>query len=270
MKAGQGAARAGDGITPSPDFPRLLAAQYAHFDEDVPLWLALARRQGEPILELGCGSGRVLEALLHHGHAVFGLDHDPGMLRLTKQSLSPQFADKVRLIQADLRSFAFGAAFPLILIACNTFAELDDPDASAALRCIRAHLSVEGMLALDLPHPTGWEWEAEDGPLMSYTDPASENPVQVYARQTFVARRMLCRVDWRYDELLPDGRLRQHEMHTDYHLRAPEQMRALLEAAGYAVWRFYGGYKLEAYHADSQRLIVLAASNPSSTLPPPR
>ena len=28
-------------------------------DEDIPFWLALATRYGDPILELGCGTGRV-------------------------------------------------------------------------------------------------------------------------------------------------------------------------------------------------------------------
>lgn len=47
---------------------------------DLPLWEELAERCGDPILELGCGTGRVALHLARRGHRVYGLDRDPELL----------------------------------------------------------------------------------------------------------------------------------------------------------------------------------------------
>jgi len=52
----------------------------ADFTEDLDYWLELADEAGDPILELGCGTGRVLLNLARRGHAVTGLDNSPEML----------------------------------------------------------------------------------------------------------------------------------------------------------------------------------------------
>jgi SAM-dependent methyltransferase len=270
VKAGQGGAPS-DKTNPIPGgFPRLLASQYAQFDEDLPLWKALAQRQGGPILELGCGPGRVLAALLPQGHAVIGLDHSHEMLLLARAELGAQFTQPVSLVQADLRRFRLGARFSLIFIACNTFAELDDSDADAALKCIRAHLSEYGVLALDLPPASEWRWAESGEPLMAYVETRSDNPVQVYARGSFDREGGRYRVRWLYDELFPDGGVVRHEIDTVYHLRGPERVRELVAAAGFPTSHAYGSYHLEAYQPNSERLIVLASPSASTTLPRPR
>ena len=60
--------------------PLLYHAHHNRYKEDLPFWLELAARHGDPVLELGCGSGRVLLALAQDGYQVYGLDNDPGML----------------------------------------------------------------------------------------------------------------------------------------------------------------------------------------------
>ncbi|MGD8604269.1 MAG: class I SAM-dependent methyltransferase, partial [Anaerolineales bacterium] len=68
-------------------FARFYQAQYADYEEDIPYWLKLADRWGDPILELGCGPGRVLFQLAAVDHQIAGLDNDPDMLALARQSL---------------------------------------------------------------------------------------------------------------------------------------------------------------------------------------
>ncbi len=57
-------------------FPLFYHAQHQNYLEDLPFWLGLAATQGSPILELGCGSGRVLLPLALAGHRVLGIDND--------------------------------------------------------------------------------------------------------------------------------------------------------------------------------------------------
>lgn len=50
------------------------------YGADLPLWEELAERSGGPVLELGCGTGRVALHLARRGHRVYGLDRDPELL----------------------------------------------------------------------------------------------------------------------------------------------------------------------------------------------
>src|ERR1051326_6676889 len=145
--------------------PYTLLARYydlenAGFTEDLSFWLELAEEFGGPILELGCGTGRVLLNLARRGYAVTGIDNSPEMLdRLEaklKQASTGHLATPPTLIRAAMTDFNVTGASPfsLGLIPFNTFMHLLTPaDQIAALSCIRRHLKLGGALALDLPNP---------------------------------------------------------------------------------------------------------------------
>ena len=80
-------------------FPSFYHAHHNAFRSDIPFWLDLARRQGSPILELGCGTGRVLIPLAEAGYTVYGLDIDPEMLEFCLQQVPPVIINNVNTIQ---------------------------------------------------------------------------------------------------------------------------------------------------------------------------
>ncbi|HEX5501234.1 MAG TPA: class I SAM-dependent methyltransferase, partial [Thermomicrobiales bacterium] len=72
------------------------------FDADLPFYLELAAAQGGRVLELACGSGRVLVPLARAGHRVVGLDASPHMLALAREKLAaagPEVAARATLVQ---------------------------------------------------------------------------------------------------------------------------------------------------------------------------
>ncbi len=87
------------------------------YEADLPLWEELAERCGSPVLELGCGTGRVALHLARRGHRVYGLDRDPELLAVLAEratDFSPTRVGKesaagleptVVPVQADARSF---------------------------------------------------------------------------------------------------------------------------------------------------------------------
>src|SRR5436309_7814160 len=78
------------------------------FDADVPLYLELAAVQAGTILEVACGTGRVLLPLARAGHRITGLDASPHMLALAREKLDaagPEVAARARLVRGEMRAF---------------------------------------------------------------------------------------------------------------------------------------------------------------------
>lgn len=90
------------------------------------------------MLELACGTGRVAAAL-----GAVGLDIDPAMARRAAVRGVPVVVD-------DMRSFAFGRRFPLVLVPWNSLQLLDVAGRAACLACVADHLTPDGLLGLEL------------------------------------------------------------------------------------------------------------------------
>lgn len=235
-------------------FARLFDAQYADYKEDLPFWLHLAATYGDPILELGCGPGRVLRALLSQGYRAEGLDQDPAMLARARRHL----AEQVRLHQADLATFRLGETYALILIPCNTLAYLPHDRARQAFHTARRHLRPGGALAFELPNPADAVPEETDEELLdAFLDPETGHAVQVYAR-TERAAPQTAQVEWLYDELLPEGEVRRHARRVTYHLWEPGNLEQALRQASYRQVAFFGDYDRTPFAPDSPRLLVVA------------
>jgi SAM-dependent methyltransferase len=240
-------------------FARLFSAQYAEFVQDLPLWQRLAREAGSPILEVGCGAGRVLRVLASDGFDVTGIDTNPAMLRRAREGLSAEQQSRVRLVEQDVRSLALPDRCRLILAPCNTLAGLTDADLARTLSRLRAHLMPGGILAFEVPCP--WQTEGMTDPtepLAAFLEPESGNPVQVYAEQRAAPEGKRVEVTWRYDELWPDGTVQSCLLPSTFHLRQPEDYAKMLTDARFRNVAFYGDYDLEPLGSENPQFIVVA------------
>jgi SAM-dependent methyltransferase len=127
------------------------------YGADLGLWEELAAQADGPILELGCGTGRVALHLARRGHATVGLDSDPELIA----ALGERGADlPLATVHADARDFALAEQVALVLAPTQMLQLL--PDAAArgeGLRCIAAALRPGGRFAAaileDMPEPDG-------------------------------------------------------------------------------------------------------------------
>jgi SAM-dependent methyltransferase len=123
---------------------------------DIAFYLKCASRFGDPVLELGTGTGRVLLPLIEAGHEVTGLDLSPAMLQLARAKVRERVAtgDRIRLVEGDMTAFDLGRRFALALVPARAFQHLITPEGQrAALTCIHRHLVPGGHLVLDLFDP---------------------------------------------------------------------------------------------------------------------
>jgi SAM-dependent methyltransferase len=127
--------------------------------QDVNFFVEMARRSGGPVLELGCGTGRVLIPTAKSGIEIVGLDASLPMLSMCKDKLlaqSNEVQSKVTgLVQGDMRDFELGRKFRLVTIPFRPFQHLlTVDDQMSCLQSIRRHLVDGGKLVLDIFNPS--------------------------------------------------------------------------------------------------------------------
>jgi SAM-dependent methyltransferase len=232
---------------------------YHHQDyqEDIPFWLALAEKYGDPILELGCGTGRVLFRLAEAGHLAWGLDHDEKMLEILRsQTEAVEFPEKA-LHQADMTHFQLSETFSLIILPCNTYSTLSDEERSSTLEAVNQHLSPGGAFAASMPNPERLAHipeEAEPEIETTFTHPRSGNPVQVSSAWCRTGDAVSVR--WHYDHLFPDGQVLRSTVEARHYLTG---LKAYLGEFLQMRWdvKTYGDFDFTPYDSDSTYLVLV-------------
>jgi SAM-dependent methyltransferase len=242
-------------------FPLLYHTHHSLHMEDLPFWQGLAGQHRGPILELGCGTGRVLLTLLQAGHVVYGLDNDLEMLRFLKGCLPLEQQGNVPVFLSDMACFHLAGRFPLIILPCNTWSTLPAEKRQAALGCIRAHLAPGGAFALSLPNPVALEEmpkRGEEEVEETFSHPRSGFPVQVSS--AWRRSKSHFTVAWHYDHLLPDGQVERLTAQVGHSLEPPEVYVQELEQAGLQVCALFGDFDQVPFTAESPALILVAAA----------
>ena len=237
--------------------PLLYHAHHSAYTDDLPFWLNLAQQQKGPILELGCGTGRVLVPLVQAGHTIYGLDNDPDMLAVLRRQLDSALNARVHIIQADLTAFHLATRFPLIILPCNTFSTLDATARHSALTCIRRHLTPGGLFAVSIPNPYALA-ELQPSPQSEaetiFAHPQSGNPVQVSCDWERTDTHVTLR--WHYDHLLPDGQTTRLTASARHNITSAAAYRDEFAAAGFAIAATYGNFERSPYTPASPYLII--------------
>ena len=126
--------------------------------DDIPFFVRMACESGGSVLELGCGTGRILIPTARAGVAILGLDICSSMLSMCRRKLACQpsaVRSRVELVEGDVCRFALGRKFTLATAPFRLFHHLlTVRDQLACLACIRKHLAKDGRLVLDLFNPS--------------------------------------------------------------------------------------------------------------------
>jgi SAM-dependent methyltransferase len=230
---------------------------HEEYEEDIPLWLALAEEYGDPILELGCGTGRVLFRLAEAGHSVWGLDYDGQMLEVLRAQAGAADFPESSIHQVDMTKFQLPMTFSLIILPCNTYSTLTYEERSCTLEAVNLHLSPGGAFAASIPNPERLAQipeEAESEVETTFTHPNSGNPVQVSSAWCREGDEVLVR--WHYDHLFPDGQVLRSTAETCHYLT---DMKAYLGEFLHMGWdiKTYGDFDFRPYDCNSTYLILV-------------
>ncbi len=124
---------------------------------DLPFYLDLAKKSGGPVLELACGTGRVLRSIAREGIAIDGVDNSSPMLHVLQSHLQsePQHVrEKVTLHEGDMRRFRANRKYPLVIMPFRPLQHMYTvEDQVSALSTAAFHLQENGIFAFDVFFP---------------------------------------------------------------------------------------------------------------------
>jgi SAM-dependent methyltransferase len=235
---------------------------YSWYTDDLAFYVGRAKEAGGPVLECGCGTGRILIPTQEAGVDIDGIDIHPGMIEVLKQKAAA-LGLTPRVTLADMRDFTMPRRYALVTIPFRAFMHLTTTaDQIAALRCIREHLEPGGALVFNLFFPS-FERIVASGDTMDlereFEDPASGLPVGIYARNRFDRVRQVLQGE--REIRVSDARGYVAETLRDrLTLRwtfVPE-MELLLTAAGFGRWELRGGFDGAPYASHTQEMVWTA------------
>lgn len=240
---------------------------------DIGFFVEAARASAGPVLELGCGTGRVLIPTARAGARIAGLDASSSMLAVCRQKLENEPEDvqsRATLVRGDMRRFDLRRQFELVTIPFRPFQHLlTVEDQLACLAAIHRHLVPGGRLVLDVFNPA---IDRLTGPL---TAPASyveevhftlADGRQVLRRVRIVGRDLLKQVhDIDFDYLVtnPDGCQEKRIHRTKMRYLFPYEAEHLLARSGFAVEDLFSDYDKSPYGSTYPgELIFVARKTP--------
>jgi SAM-dependent methyltransferase len=218
---------------------------------DVAFYVDAARASGGPVLELGCGTGRVLVPTARAGVEIVGLDFSTHMLAVCRERLLAEPAEvraRAALMCGDMRAFSLLRQFALITIPFRPFQHLlTVEDQIACLAAIHRHLRPNGQLILDLFNPSldalanrpiGKVFSDEP----EFVMPDGRRVIRRHRIAAVDRARQVNDAELIYDVIHPDGRTEQlvHAFPFRYLFRF--EVEHLLARTGFSVEHLYADY----------------------------
>lgn len=252
---------------------RQAAAQYydlsPHFPNDVPFYRALIPSPNADILELGCGTGRVMLGLTPYCRFYQGLDLSPAMIERCQNKLTAAGlgSHKALAQEGDITRFSLDRTFDLVIAPFRVMQNLEsDQEVAGLFDCIRAHLAPGGSAVLNVFKPFAekeellriwvrpdeqliWEVSTSDSKLACYDRRPRLDPDTLALYPELIYRR------YQGDRLVDEVVLKI-VMRAYY----PDQFAALIQEHGFSILNRWGGYQGEAYGEGPELVIQLGLS----------
>lgn len=245
-------------------FADVYDVQFGSSQVDLAFYVAEAQSARPPVLELGCGTGRITLPIAMAGVPIVGVDVSAGMLARAREKAARLPALPVRWHRGDMRDFSLEECFGLAIIPARSFLHLVTPeDQMQALCNILDHLLPGGRLILNLFVPN-LQMIAEHSRSTremlrfdhEYTDPQTGLKVCVWESRCYDPHSQRIDQRYRYDSLDADGsvittRYRRFSLCYIW----PREMEHLLVRCGYEIEALHGWFDRGPFGSDSSEQI---------------
>ncbi|MFW5798411.1 MAG: class I SAM-dependent methyltransferase [Planctomycetota bacterium] len=236
--------------------------------EDVPFYVDEAVRSGGPVLELGCGAGRVLLPIAREGVDVVGVDVTPTMLDVLRRKLRaepPRVRDRVELVHHDMAEVRLGRRFPLVTMPFRVMQHMVTVERQLhALATVAEHLAEGGRFAFDVFNPDPRmlvleeaETEKEDFP---WTELDDGSRIRRTSRVLKIDHaRQVADSQVNYFHQSPDGTVEEHVQRFPHRYFFRWEIEHLLARAGFEIEHLYSDFQRHPFGETFPGEIVVVA-----------
>ncbi len=246
------------------------AVEYEQFEgeEDIAFFTQLAQRAGGPVLDLGCGTGRLSLPLAELGLDVVGLDVSLSMLQTFQRKLREHHSivpEKIRLVCADMRRFSLRQTFSCAICSSNTLLLMGDEDSiEEALSCTSRHLRRGGLFIIDVAaideqmiaalssYPAGEKHDATfalgDGRKLQRT-----HSLKVFSAGPQWAKKVSVTYSYTNGSGNPCGQRKE-----ELALIGPEKMLSMVRSSGLDICETFGWYDFRPFSENERKLLIVA------------
>lgn len=241
--------------------------EYQGIAKDLVRYEEIACNIGGPVLELCCGTGRVLIPLARRGMNVVGVDVSSGMLEGARINLAredSEVASRIELVEQDVTTLSLGSRrFRLAICAFNSLLCIVDFDAQLrVLERARAHLEEGGLLVLDIVNPLDLDLRGSSLPKAFFTrrNPHTGNRYTRFSMSDPIDEKQRQRLHGWYDEIDPDGVV--HRTFYSMHWRPifRYEIELMLRQSGFRLTAIEGGHAKEPFTASSPSMFIQAVA----------
>jgi len=235
---------------------------------DLDFFVQEAVQSGGPVLEIGCGTGRVTLPTARAGITVTGLDVSTFMLDVCRQALARETAavqERVNLVTGDMSDFDLGEEFALVTSPFRPFQHLlTVEDQLSCLDCVRRHLTPGGIFILDIFNPsltslTADNLDQEVDEESPFTTPEGIQVSRSHKVTTRDYHNQIQNVELIYYLTYPDGREERivHAFPMRYLFRY--EAAHLLARAGFEVLNLYADYHRAPHDSTNRGELIFKA-----------
>jgi SAM-dependent methyltransferase len=237
--------------------------EYRRRRADLHFYRALATEVGVgPILELGCGTGRLLAPLLRDGRHMVGVDRSPTMLQAAaaRVARSGRRADNALLLRADFRALGLRPRFPLVLCPFNTLQHIyTRVDLEAVFAQVRGALAPGGRFVFDVMNPD-LAWLLRDPERrwvkQRFRHPRTGEALVYSTNHVFDHVTQINYLRIYYEPASGGGPTRTVRM--THRLFFPAELEALLHYNGFRLLARYGDFGWSPLETDSEQQVCVA------------
>jgi SAM-dependent methyltransferase len=208
------------------------------------------------VLELACGTGRIINEIVVEGMNAYGIDISKDMLSIAIQK-AIQKNKKVKYIEADITNFEINSKFDVIFLGCNSIGHiLTNKEFSMLLKCVKRHLKYDGIFIIDVFTPSISILHKADGSYKNMMDFNNENNSKILVEDCSIYNpgSQILKSTWRY---YTEGQELIREEVFIIKMYFPAELDALLEMNGFEIVNKYGNYLGEDYSKSQSKQILI-------------
>jgi len=221
---------------------------------DIPFYLDQVAEYGEPVLELGCGTGRITIPIAEEGWDIVGLDVSERFLKHAREKAQEEDLE-IDWMRGDMRDFSLDEKFSLIIVPFNTIHHILELDGlERVLNNVKRHLKEDGRFIVEFFNPDLDILNRnpdDEHEILSYELP-EKGEIVVREKTNYRKADQLMHITWIFDS-------EEKEFFKEWIARVyfPKEVDTILNYNGFLIEEKYGDFDASPFTNNSGQQIVV-------------